>query len=797
MNAFLTYLVAASLIFPPGTLLSASSTRAQANRPAAAAPPTAKPAATIATTPADGGWPRAYEAASGAKVVLYEPQVVSWPDQKHMVMYSAVSYATASAPTALGTIRIETDTQVAVPERLVNFSEFSITSANFPTVTREQLTGIVDDIKSSVPRQERVIGLDRVLAAVNTSDIKPKNVEGVKADPPAIFFSDRPAILVNIDGNPIWSPIKDNDLRFAINTNWDLFERGGTYYLRNDNAWLTARAIEGPWTPERRLPDSFFRLPADDNWKDVRAALSGPASTAAPAAPLVYVSRTPGELILLRGAPEYLPVRGTQLQWVSNTEGDVFRMGTTGAVYFLVSGRWFTAPGFMGPWTFATPTLPGDFKRIPLEHPRSRVLASVPGTTQALEAVLLAQVPQTARVSRTEVKAPDVAYQGEPQFEQIEKTSVTRAVNTDKDILKVGDLYYMCFEGVWFVSRSANGPWTVTDAVPKDIYEIPISSPAYSVTNVTVESSDDEWVEFATAAAYTGMMVAWGCAVWGSGWYYPPYYWGGGYYPVYYPRYPSYGYGARYNPWTGAYTRAGGVYGPYGGAGYAARYNPSTGTYSRGAAAYGPGGMRGGAEAWNPRTDTYARTRQGSNVYGSWGATGVQRGDSWAATARVTNRATGTTNRVTQGSGGGTAYSRRGPTGRTTIGESGGNVYAGRDGNVYRNQGGSWQKYDHGNWNSVDRATPRGTTGQFGDAARDRASGLNTSTMDQLNRDRAVRADGAQRTRDLDRVRSGSGSSRSGGSGSYRPSGGMNRGSFGGGGFGGGRMRGGGGGRRR
>ncbi len=44
--------------------------------------------------------------------------------------------------------------------------------------------------------------------------------------------------------------------------------------------------------------------------------------------------------------------------------------------------------------------LPAEFKKIPLEHPRSRVLASVPGTDQATEAVLLAQMPQTARVNQ-------------------------------------------------------------------------------------------------------------------------------------------------------------------------------------------------------------------------------------------------------------------------------------------------------------------------------------------------------------------------------------------------------------
>ena len=86
------------------------------------------------------------------------------------------------------------------------------------------------------------------------------------------------------------------------------------------------------------------------------------------------------------------------------------------------------------------------------------MLASVPGTPQAAEAILLAQIPQTASVSKT-LQAPEVAYQGgTPQFQPIEKTTVQRAVNTDKDILKVGDLYYMCFQGVWFMSTAPTGP---------------------------------------------------------------------------------------------------------------------------------------------------------------------------------------------------------------------------------------------------------------------------------------------------------------------------------------------------
>jgi hypothetical protein len=387
---------------------------------------------------------------------------------------------------------------------------------------------------------------------------------------------------------------------------------------------------------------------------------------------------------------------------------------------------------------------------------------------------------------------------------------VSQAVNTDKQIIKVGDLYYMCFQGVWFMSRTADGPWEVTSDVPKEIYEIPASSSAHNVTYVTVveDDSDDEWVTFATVAAYTGIMVAWGCAVWGTGWYYPPYWGWGGYYPYYYPRYPTYGYGAWYNPWTGGYGRSAVAYGPYGGAGVTSRYNPRTGTYSRGAAAWGPYGARGYGEAYNPRTGAYAQTRQGSGVYGSWGATSVQRGDQWAQTARVTNRATGTTTRATRTSEGGAAITRNAPGigNNSGVARTGsGDVYAGRDGNVYRNQGGGWQKYDNGGWSNVETPQPqrqaattptrdRASTGtqpstrdRSGTSAGAGGREWDSTTRDQLNRDSRARSEGAQRTRDYGSYqRSGSRSSSS--SGSYRSSGGSTRG---------GGARRGGGGRRR
>ena len=67
----------------------------------------------------------------------------------------------------------------------------------------------------------------------------------------------------------------------------------------------------------------------------------------------------------------------------------------------------------MAPGPFATPNLPEDFARIPETSPASQVLASVPGTDYAKDAVLLASVPTTAVVDpKAAAAAAKVTYDG-------------------------------------------------------------------------------------------------------------------------------------------------------------------------------------------------------------------------------------------------------------------------------------------------------------------------------------------------------------------------------------------------
>jgi hypothetical protein len=522
------------------------------------------------------------------------------------------------------------------------------------------------------------------------------------------------------------------------------------------------------------------KLPAGQNWDAVKKLVPPPPYSAA--VPQIFFSTTPAELILLKGAPIYTRITGTHLLYVTNTDNDLFLNDVEQQYYVLLSGRWFRSAGTGGPWSYAGNNLPQDFMKIPENSPKAHVLASVPGTIEASDAVMLAQIPTTVTVNRAEAEAKAKAtYNGPPQFKPIESTSLQYATNTQDKVIRDGDLYYLCFQGVWFMSTTPDGPWKTADSVPKEIYTIPPSSPVYNVTYVTQINPTATTVQSSTTEGYFGMFVLGmtaGLAIaYGTGYYYPPYvYWGpGALYPYYCPRPMTYGAGVAYNPWTGGWAAGRAVYGPYGAAGSAAWYNPATGRYGRAASVQGPYGGRTVATAYNPWTGGYGATSQGHNAYSQWGSSVVTRNGETAQTGHVTT-ANGTVAgyRTSTGQHGTVATGANG----TVVHGSNNSVYAGNDGNVYRkDSNGSWSKYDNGSWNSVDNTaakqqaqqnaqTSHPQAQQNAQAAKQKANTqgigaanqhVSSDTMQGLNRSAADRQRGQMQTQRFQNFNRGGG----------------------------------------
>jgi len=754
-------------------------------------------------------WPRVKTLPDGTRITAYQPQVDNWGFYVRLDFRLAVEIlepgAARPVPAAL---QLTGETTTDLSTRTVVLYNLKILKANFPAAddaTAQRLTALLARVVPAAPMK---LSVDAILAHVTTpgggaappsgQPATPAAAAPAQPAPPVILHSQTPAVLVIYDGEPKFAPIEGTGLRFAVNTNWDVFQENDqpTTYLLNGESWLQAPAPTGPWAPVTKLPRSFWSLPAEDNWAEVRKHLPGKTITKG-TMPTVFVSVQPAELILLDGAPKFKAVTGTKLAWVANTDSDLFRHEPDGTLYYLVSGRWFRASSLDGPWTYASDALPADFAKIPPDHPRAAVRASVPGTPEAQEAVMLAQAPHKAEVQRGAVTV-DVKYSGDPQFQTVEGTVVAYAVNTPNDVLRVNDAYYCCYQAVWFVAPSPTGPWTVADTIPAVIYTIPPSCPKYNVTYVTIYETSPTTVTVGYTSGYLGVYIVGACVVYGTGYYYPPYFyypphvW----YPIYYPRPYSYGVAAFYNPYTGTFGRAAVAYGPYGGCGYAAAYNPYTGAYARGAAVWGPYAGRGYAEAYNPstgawaqkagffgpggqagyaargynpRTDTGAATYQRSNPYAQWGESVVTRGDDWVHTGHYTDsRGTIAGYETSDGGKGGRVVTDRGST--TIATDADNNKYAAHDGNVYKNDGDSWQKYEDGSWQTVDkpvatdeqkaRAQEQKTAAQSAHAQaagapRTTATATSSTSYSQLEQDRRARASSAERQKSYDTWKSG------------------------------------------
>jgi hypothetical protein len=680
-----------------------------------------------ASTPPPIDFPRELVTDAGT-VLVHAPQIDTWKKFQSIEARFAVAVTPAGEDEPVyGVAEFTADTDPNLELRVVAVENLEITVTSFPVSDdsrREQLDAIV---RGAIQQRTHYVPLDVVLSYI-APDASVPDEEGLSFETPPIFYSSTPAFLVMTDGEPVLAPLPDTKLKYAVNTNWDLFRyKDREWYLRVDKRWLKSDELGGPWRWDSRLPGDFKKLPDDGNWDEVKATI--PPAKGDAGVPTVFTSDRPAELIVTDGQPNLRSIGEGGLAYVPNTESDVFRFEQD--YYYLVSGRWFRATTLRGPWEHVT-ELPDAFASIDPESEKGHVLAAVPGTDEARLAVLEATLPRKATVSRDAGEKVNVFFQGEPAFEEIPGTTIERAVNSYNDILKVDETYYLCDNAVWYVARSVDGPWIVADAIPAVIYTIPPSSPSYHVTHVHVYDSSDSEVSTGYTSGYFGVSVSFGVAMYGTGWYYPSYYgyypyYGYPYYPAYYPYPYSYGSGAWYNPNTGMYGRSASVYGPYGGYGRAASYNPETGAYARGAAFWDSNEIAGRGVAYNPRTGTGIATHRYANESGSWGESLITHNDKWLRTKSA---------RSDQGTviSGQTGAGREGAIGRSVDGD----LYAGKDGAVYRRNEDGWQQNTGDGWSTVD--VPDERAAQI-DKARTSIADKRDGAVQSLPTDRRVRTD--------------------------------------------------------
>lgn len=639
-------------------------------------------------------WPKVIEVPEG-RVVIYQPELEGFEadDLWGRAAISVTSEETGGEP-VFGVVWLEARVETDRDARTISVLDVAVPAVRFPNSEPEQEEAFSDFLERRLPELDIVLSLDRVLTGLATLERAREEEEKLSGLAPTILVRNDPAVLVQLDGEPILEAIDGTSVMAVVNTPFTLLLASGTYWLfAGEDQWYSADALDADWDPTPSVPDDVRRLapPPPEDLVEVdpeeEATEEGPP-------PEIVVATEPTELIVIEGAPRYSPISATDLLYVTNSESDVVMEVGTQRHFVVLSGRWYSSLTLDGPWMHVPPDeLPATMADIPVESEMAHLLVSVPGTEAAREALLDHQIPQTAAIRRDQATL-EVEYDGDPWFEEIYGTSLEYAVNTDAEVIRDGAMYYAVSEGVWFESGNPDGPWRVADEVPDEIYEIPPDVPVYNVTHVHIYESTPTVVYVGYYPGYTYSYVYGGTIVYGTGYWYRPWYGS-----VYYPRPATWGFHVRYNPWygwsygfsysNGPFTFAMGWGAPY--------YRPHPGWWGpmgyRGyRAGYHRGwhaGYRAGARA-GYRAGYHAGTRQANarnNIY-----------DRPANRPRNAARPA-TADRVRP--------DRAEPSTRN-------NIYAGPDGNVYRRRDdGGWETRDgQGGWRPSQQPEGPGTEGR-------------------------------------------------------------------------------------
>ncbi len=587
--------------------------------------------------------------------------------------------------------KIDNDTDAGI----ATIRDLKITDVRWPESNDANEQRFTTVVEAALPQNGFEISTERLSASLANAEIVQQSLENLKNDPPAILFSEELAVLLMYDGEPRYAEIENSPYERVLNTPFAVVRKQGgkDHYLSSGKFWYTAKSALGPWLQTDSPPKGLEQMLAEAA-QDVAAAPDK--------APGIIAADKPTELVVTSGKPEWLSLPGGDLLYVKNTETPWLRELSTNNMYLLLSGRWYRSRSQSGPWTFVrADELPQSFAQIPPESDIGGLRVSVAGTEEANDAILDAQIPETAAIERSKASLT-VEYDGQPEFEKISGTEVSYAINTASQVLRIDGRYYAVDNGVWFDSNSATGPWAVSDKIPSDeIQQIPPSSPVYNTTHVHIYQSTPQVVYVGYTPGYMWSYPYYGVPVYGTGWYYPPYY--GRYY---YPRPPTWGMHVGYNPWTGwnvGVSWSNGFFrmGVSWGGGYGGGYYPG-----RCCGGYYGGGYRGGNTIINTgdinignninignRTKIKNNLQANNNIKFDRSRSNIYN--------REGNRTRNADRSLTQNK----LKQARPATTRPN------NVFADKNGNIARRNNNSWETRSNGQW-QPDRSFPSSSPAQ-------------------------------------------------------------------------------------
>jgi hypothetical protein len=481
-------------------------------------------------------WPKQMEL-DGYVLTIYAPEPENF-ENNVLEARAAFSLFDKSHLPIFGAMWFRCFVHTDVKNNEVYFEDIQLVNANFPEVKAEDIQQLQRIISESSQQWSLNSNLSTFYKNLGSLEINNASSEALINHPPKILYSNVPAALVYIDGDPILEAAKNAPLySYVVNTPHFIVQSMSDkqYYLKISNWWYVAADPKASWKAIETPPAAILQLAAG------AARTESDEKNEAGRQPKLIITDEPAELIQTAGPPEI--AQGYEnLFVISNSEDEIIFDSYKDEYYILISGRWFKTRRLESAvWKFVAPNeLPTAFSEIPPSSPLAHIRMSVAGTPEAMSAALNNGIPQTALIDRHSATM-NAQYDGTPIFEDIDGTSLRYAVNTPASILMDTDgMYYAVDQAIWFISNTPVGPWEVATTYPKEVRNIPPSCPLFNVKYVSIYDASDDIVFAGYTPGYMGTFLYRGVVYFGTGYRYKS--WHGS---KYFPTPSTYGSGAK------------------------------------------------------------------------------------------------------------------------------------------------------------------------------------------------------------------------------------------------------------
>ena len=489
-------------------------------------------------------WPKEIAYTGGGIVTIYQPQAEKLSGNDLNARAAVSIRKNRDDEPVFGAMWFQGEL-IDGPNRVSTLRNVTVKQSKFAADENISAEDFKRAVEKGLPGLNIQFSKENLLASIKQE----QGEENFSNDPPLIIYRDKPTTLIVLDGEPMEEKDEDLLLTRVVNTPYLIVKNpdDNKYYLYGGSFWYSSSRVKEGWTNVKNLPARIKTIDAKMKEEETKASAENDVASKFTTPTDILVVTEPAELIQTEGRPSYQSVQGSTLLYVNNSLDEIFKDIDSQKNYILLAGRWYKSSSLNGPWEYVSQDkLPPAFADIPAGSEKDGVLASVAGTEEANDAVMEAEIPQTAKVDRSTARV-EVNYDGEPKFAQIENTNLAVAENSNITVMRAANnRFYALENGIWFVANGAFGPWEVANERPSDVDRIPPSNSAYNARYVHIYEYTPQYVYVGYTQGYMGNYIYGPTVVWGTGYRYRP--WRGRYYR---PRPVTWGFGMHYNPWTG------------------------------------------------------------------------------------------------------------------------------------------------------------------------------------------------------------------------------------------------------